>query len=128
MTESDHQVAIIQWFRSAYPEWSGLLYSCPSGFVSGGRNKFALIAKLKREGWRIGVSDLILDLPRGHFHGLRLELKDQGKTRCSVKDEQHAYIDDMLTQGYMACWAPGSDFAIKVIKAYINLGEFSNKK
>lgn len=57
---SEHleQKEVVQYFRRKWPKLKLCIWACPSGFVSGGKNKFALLNKLKAEGWTKGVSDL----------------------------------------------------------------------
>lgn len=69
--ESDLQKACVKWFRLQYPNYSTLLFSVPNG---GMRNTLEAM-KMKKEGMTAGVSDLILLLPRGHFHALCIEMK-----------------------------------------------------
>jgi hypothetical protein len=77
--------------------------------------------KLKKMGLKSGVSDLFIAVARGPYHGMFLELKDQGKTYCSVTKSQRAHIELMLKMGYQADWAPGADIAIQKIKEYMDL-------
>jgi hypothetical protein len=124
MSESNHQAALVQWWGLQYPHLKNCLISYPSGAIIGGKNKFALIAKLKNEGWRTGVSDLFLAVPRGGKHGLWIEMKDIKKTLCSVSQEQRDHIDLMHSQGYEAIWCAGFEVAKAAIETYMNL---SNK-
>jgi len=120
--ESDEQICVVRWFRIAYPEYR--LIGIPNGMWAGGssrKGKFGLIAKMKAEGLTPGVSDLFLPLSRGGFHGLWVEMKDKGKTWCSVSIEQRKWISDMLAAGYYATWAAGAAAGIKVIKNYMEL-------
>jgi hypothetical protein len=91
----------------------------PNGQMLGGRNKFALMAKLKREGFKNGVSDLFIAVPMNGKCGLWVEMKDAGKTRCSVSDDQQAHLDLMISMGYEGIWAAGSDIAMAAIKVYM---------
>lgn len=91
----------------------------PNGQLLGGRNNFALINKLKREGFKNGVSDLFIAVPINGKCGLWVEMKDAGKTQCSVSAEQQEHIDLMRDMGYEAIWAAGSDIAIAAIKVYM---------
>jgi len=124
MSEHDQQAAVVKWFKMQYPEYKDCIMAIPNGQMLGGRNKFAMMKKLKREGFKNGVSDLFIAVPRQTKHGdkcgLWLEMKDAGKTRCSVSDEQQAHLDLMISMGYEGIWAAGSDIAMAAIKVYMN--------
>ncbi len=121
MSEHDQQVAVVQWFRLAYPRTR--IISIPSGqWIAGdGKRKFALIAKYKKEGWTSGVSDLLICAFRSSYGGLWLEMKDIGKTKSSVSKDQQIWMNDMRFVGYAAEWAAGFEAAQKIIKTYMEL-------
>lgn len=120
MSESDHQAAVVKWFRVSYPEFRRLLIPSQSGVMIGGKSKFGIIAKQKREGWICGVPDLFIAIPKGGYSGLWIELKDAGKTYSAVSAEQREYISDLETAGYKAIWCAGSESAIDEIKSYLS--------
>lgn len=120
MSEHNEQTRVIQWWDITNPELSLCLTAYPSGAIIGGRNKFGLIAKLKREGWRKGVCDLFLAIPRGGKAGLWIEMKDINKTVSALSQEQKAHITLMQTMGYEAIWCAGADVAIAAITTYMN--------
>jgi len=123
MSEHDHQSAVVKWFKMQYPQFKDCIMAIPNGQLLGGRNKFALINKLKREGFKNGVSDLFIAVPMNGKCGLWVEMKDEGKTRCAVSDEQQDHLDLMISMGYEAIWAAGSDIAIAAIKVYMKKAE-----
>ena len=120
MSEHDEQAAVIKWFSLKYPDYEKCLIAYPSGAIIGGRNKWGLIAKLKKEGWRKGVPDLFLAVPAGGFNGLWIEMKDAGKTRSSVSAEQLEHLDLMAKMGYFAIWCAGATAAIETIDNYLS--------
>ena len=91
-----------------------------SAVIVGGKNKFAQIAKLKKEGWQKGVPDLFIAVARGGKHGLWIELKDVGKTIKALSDEQNEYLEFLNDQGYEAIWCVGFDVAKAAIEVYMN--------
>tara|TARA_R110002012_G_C11479310_1_gene594846 strand:+ start:44 stop:418 length:375 start_codon:yes stop_codon:yes gene_type:complete len=123
MSEHDNQSAVVNWFKLQYPKYKDCIMAIPNGQLLGGRNKFALIKKLKREGFKNGVSDLFIAVPMNGKCGLWVEMKDAGKTRCSVSSEQQAHLDLMISVGYEGIWAAGSDIAIAAIKVYMTEAE-----
>jgi hypothetical protein len=87
------------------------LYAVPNG---GLRTK-ATAGKLKAQGLRAGVPDLQIDVPRGRYHGLRMELKTpQGRPT----PEQNLTIDRLVKRGYYAVVAYGFDEAVRHIRKY----------
>ena len=57
---------------------------------------------LARQGVKAGVFDLALDVARGGFHGLKIELKKPGG-KCKVpSSEQLEYMTFCCQQGYYA--------------------------
>ena len=96
--EHAHQVALFQWadnVRRQFPElrW---LFAVPNG----GQRSARTAARLKAEGVRRGVPDVLLDVPRAGYHGLRIELKKPG--RHSVSSEQREWIAGYQERGYRA--------------------------
>ena len=76
-------------------------------------------AKLKRLGVRAGVPDLILDVARGNYHGLRIEMKAMGGRATPAQKE---WLDQLRLQGYAATICYGAEAAIKVLKDYLEKG------
>lgn len=128
MSEHHEQVAVVDWFRLAYPEYSGCLFSIPNGaYLAGhiGARKKQL-EKLKKEGLKPGVSDLFLMIAAHDSHGLFLEMKDVGKKETSVSDSQKNHIAEAIKQGYQAIVAYGSQDAIEKIKKYLSTDKNEN--
>lgn len=69
--EHELQKRCVTWFKYQYPHLFRLFFAVPNG---GTRNK-AEAGKLKAEGARRGVADLILLLPNYYFHSLNIEMK-----------------------------------------------------
>ncbi|MDY6302414.1 MAG: VRR-NUC domain-containing protein [Bacteroidales bacterium] len=93
--EEEHRIqcACVNWFRLQYPTHASALFAVPNG----GRRDKATGGKLKAEGALAGVSDLILLIARGGYHGLLIEMKKPGgKQQPSQRDWQR----DMTARGY----------------------------
>jgi len=118
MSEHNHQVTVVQFFHLQYPAYKAMLMAYPSGAIIGGKNKFGLINKMKREGWKKGVPDLFIAVPNEEYHGLFIEMKDDKKS-CKPSLEQVQYINELNSNGYCAqvCW--GADDAIELIRQYM---------
>ncbi len=91
--ESNIQIACVKWFRLAHRRYAKLLNAVPNG---GARNVITG-AILKAEGVIPGVADLELNMARGGWHGLKIELKTpKGRQSASQKAWQTA----IEAQGY----------------------------
>jgi len=122
LSERTEQVAVMDWWEKAYPKYYECLFSIPNGAQLAGNQKKRAIQMnaLKAEGLKPGVSDLFLMVARGGYHGLFIEMKDRGKTKCSVTDTQWEHIRSAREQGYRAEWCAGCDNAIKLLREYMN--------
>lgn len=114
--ESRAQQAIISWFDTVSRREFGLepflLYSVPNG----AKRSPITGAILKREGARSGAPDLLLDVARGGWHGLRLEMKAEDG-ECSPA--QRAFHSALIEQGYKVRIAYSVRSAIDVISGYL---------
>ena len=122
MAETTQQKALIRWFRANYPQLSLNLFSIPNGAnfsAAAPAKRFGQINKLKAEGMQKGVPDLFLAFPCNGFAGLFIELKDEGKTLCSLSKEQADYLELLNDCGYCAVWAAGFDIAKAAIETYL---------
>lgn len=121
--EESIQIAVCNYIRLAYPkaiftaESSGL--KLPIGL--------AVKAKKQRNPSR-GLPDLIILEPRGGYHGLCLELKQEdanvflknGKLSSNTHiQEQADCLFELTKRGYYAAFALGVDDAIKTIDNYM---------
>lgn len=92
--ESRLQIACVKWFRLQYPKAANLLNSVPNG---GARN-VVTGAIIKAEGAVRGVADLELNIARGGWFGLKIEMKTE-KGRQSP--HQREWQSEIERQGYM---------------------------
>ena len=114
-SEHQEQTAVINWWRLAHkgyglPEFA--LFAIPNG---GARDPITG-ARLKAEGVRPGVFDLMLAAPKAKHAGLFIEMK-VGANKPSP--DQEAFHAHLVSAGYAASvhWNSGS--AIDAIKAYL---------
>ena len=113
--EAEEQITLFHWAEwqsGKYPELK-LLYHVPNG---GSRNKIEA-ARLKAQGVKSGVPDIVLPAARGEYHGLYIELKRQRGGRIS--EEQKKWIAGLTEQGYRAEVCKGWEAAAKVIVEYL---------
>lgn len=99
-----------------------LFYAVASGFVGGGKNKFALINKLKREGWKNGIADIHYDQPRGDYSKMVIEFKRENRRNAvngGLSDEQKEYLD-ALGEYAFACVCYTVEEAISKFDYYMS--------
>ena len=92
--EARLQADCFRWCWNSYPETRRLLFH-----VENERTNSSMIdgARRRSMGLVAGVSDLILLIPRGRWHGLCIEMKTiEGKQR----DEQKLWQAAVESQGY----------------------------
>lgn len=100
--ESYLQRVCVRWFRYEYPDLALLLNSVPNG----ARVKRSQAAVLIAEGLTKGVADLELNVARGKWHGLKIEMKreyedaDGHKRKTYQKPEQRAWQAAVEAEGY----------------------------
>lgn len=114
--ESRLQAACVAWFRLQYPEYYHNFYSVPNGAHT---SKSQAIF-LKQEGMVAGVADLILDVPRRGYHGLRIEMKTHSKG-SKQRDTQVAFQKAMEKQGYAYVICRSLEEFMGVIKSYLGV-------
>lgn len=128
--EHQHQKAIMQWAKltrlSALKHpvrpnafIADLLFAIPNG---GHRNK-ATAGKLKAEGVKPGVPDLMLALANDAYNGLFIELKrhiEKGKPKPQVSKTQKQVMQDFLSAGFACVVAYGEKQATSYIVKYLN--------
>ncbi len=122
-SEHDEQCALIEWSilaTSQHPDLA-MLFAIPNagGFSGGFKANVARVAKLRREGVKGGVPDLMLATPRGRFHGLFLEMKRADGVPSDVSSEQDAWHMALLLEGYAVVAAFGFEQARKAILDYL---------
>lgn len=121
--EHEHQCALIAWaHRVRLQPASDVEPGATIGFYllaipNGGRRTPREGARLKAEGVKPGVSDLLLPLRRGGFAGLWLELKAPGE---KPNPRQREWIERMRRAGYCAEWRDSWDKAAQVITDYLD--------
>lgn len=110
--EDDIQEEFFKQASLFFPELGKLLFAVPNG---GKRNKLEAV-RLKRQGVRSGVADVILLIPKGGFSSLCIEFKTQiGKQ----SDEQKLFQQQASEVGnkYIVCRSASQ--AIEELKLYL---------
>lgn len=122
--EHKHQCALIEWaYRTRLPAAADVepgstigdyLFAVPMG---GKRNPIEA-KRLRAEGAKAGVSDLILPLRRQGLAGLFLEMKAPGQRPT---DKQAAWLERMERAGYLATYCDDWIKAAGVIARYVGI-------
>ncbi|MGL4573572.1 MAG: VRR-NUC domain-containing protein [Burkholderiaceae bacterium] len=126
--EHEHQVALFRWAALAkqqHPDL-GLLFAVPNG---GARSK-ATAGKLKAEGVKAGVPDVVLPIPRNQYGACYIELKvpaSAGKAKGRLSPEQRAMCESLRAAGNSVhvCW--GWDQARDVLLEYLTNGKSNDR-
>lgn len=109
--EADEQMAVIAWCRAqGYPY--DRIYAIENERKTLTPQQAGRRAKM---GVRAGVCDLALDVAKGGYHGLKIEMKS---AKGRVSDLQQMYIDEVRREGYAAVVCHSADEAIKVLRDY----------
>lgn len=114
-SEHQSQTAVISWWALAckgYELPPFALFAIPNG----GARDMITGARLKQEGVRAGILDLMLAVKRGNFGGLFIEMKKLGNRPSPAQQEVMDYLE---RAGYerKVCWT--SHAAIAAIKEYL---------
>lgn len=115
MTEHDLQASIIAEcnFRANQNDLYGRIFAVPNG----GHRDIRVAQRLKAEGVRPGVPDLLLLAPRRGYNGLAIELK-VGRNHATASQED--WLLWLRTEGYMTRVVYDSaDEAMTIISWYI---------
>lgn len=119
-SEHDEQATFVKIVRQRLPELAEHMAAMPNG---GHRHKKTAIA-LKAEGVSDGYPDLLFDVPRGPFHGLRIEMKRVKSSPSLFRDSQRQWARQLLEAGYAVALSKGCDAAFAATESYWNLGPF----
>ena len=114
MSEHQEQTALFSAIRQLNIPDLEWLFAIPNG----GLRNVKVAAKLKREGVKAGVWDLLLPIPKGKYHGLFIEMK-YGKNKLT--DNQQCFGQFVKEQGYQAKVAYDWEQAFEVIREYMRL-------
>lgn len=120
--EGQEQAELVAEVRALYPVIGDLLIHIPNG---GSRKSRFEGWRLKQQGTRAGVSDLLLPVARGNYHGLWIEFKATPPLDATVSAGQREWIALMQNEGYRACICLGKAAALTEISTYLALGAWA---
>lgn len=117
-TEHGEQAALFCWAaqnHERFPQFRRCLFAVPNG---GRRDKLTGV-QMQAEGVKKGVSDVMLLVPRGQYHGLCLEMKRANGG--VVSDYQKEFGAAVTAEGYAFCVAYGWQQAKATLEWYMAL-------
>jgi len=113
--ESDEQIALFKWLALAFPKL--IAYHVPNG----GKRSLRTAVRLKKEGVKAGVPDVIIAKRSGIYAGMYIELK---RRKGGVLSEtQRDMIAALRFEGYYVAVCKGWDEARDAILKYLSFGE-----
>jgi hypothetical protein len=112
--EHNSQAALFKLIGFLLPEYPelDLLFAIPNG---GARN-IIVASRLKAEGVKPGVPDLMLPVARQGYHGLFIEMKIAPNRPTKHQKE---WLQNLTDQGYLATVCFSTEEAINLIKKYL---------
>lgn len=108
MSEADEQRAVVEYCDLRRIP----CFHVPNG---GSRNK-AEAARLKLQGVKAGVPDLVIPVARGGYHSLYIEMKAKGGR---ISDKQETWLSLLRREGMCAYVCYGAGNAIALIDRYM---------
>ncbi|WP_323115404.1 VRR-NUC domain-containing protein [Pseudomonas guariconensis] len=112
--EGPEQAALMKEIQLRYPDVFELMYHVPNG----GHRLKEVAAKLKAQGVKAGIPDLVLPMARGGYFGLYIEFKATVDP-AAVSPSQQACIRRLNDQGYLAVVCRGHFDAMECLRAYL---------
>ncbi len=113
--EGMEQKALFSWLAIRHPVAGKLAFHVPNG----GHRLKGVAAKLKGQGVKAGVSDLVLPMARGGYFGLFIEFKATPPHDAVVSPSQHSFLQGVELQGYLGIVCRGLNAAMEVIDGYM---------
>lgn len=113
MSEHQEQVEFVSWCDAQPIRELSMLFAIPNG----ARVSMGTAIKIKKEGLRSGIPDLMLPVAKGKYHGLFIEFKR--RRGGVISPEQKEAIAKLTAEGYCCVVAKGYNQAIRSTVAYL---------
>lgn len=113
--EDQEQTAFFDWValqRLDNKPLSDVCWATPNG----GRRRLLEAKRMKRQGVKAGVFDIILAVACGGYHGLFIEMKVDDNTMSA---EQHNFKRAVSSEGYLCVTCYSAEDAIEEVKLYL---------
>ena len=115
-SESQHQQSFVAWWSVVHRTF-GLPEAALFAIPNGGARSMATGARLRKEGVRAGIPDMLLAVPAGQAHGLFLEMKRSRGGRVSKAQKETMGLFESL--GYQVAVCYGCRDAIAAVEKYL---------
>lgn len=113
-TERAEQVAVFQWIDASIGKYPALKNAFHP--ANGGKRHIGVARKMKAEGVKRGVPDIILLYPSKGFHGLVIEMKIKGNYPTL---DQKEWMCRLVKANYKVALCYSADEAIAVLENYL---------
>lgn len=113
------QVRIFYMLEKHHPE----VYYFTKAVPNGGHRAKSTAGQMKAEGQKPGAPDIDIELPRGRYHGMKLEVKTESGSLQANQKERLAKLNEI---GFYAVVGKGFDECWQLILNYIQLPAFDN--
>ena len=117
MPEGRIQAECYQYFWNNYPQYRGLYFAVPNENSRSDSNAITG-AQRKAMGVYHGVSDTLMLIPRGGYHGLAIEYKDINGKQSVHQIAWQALVE---SQGYKYCLCRSLAQFKEIVEGYLNL-------
>ena len=117
MPEGRIQAECYQYFWNTYPQYRGLYFAVPNENSRADSN--AITGAVRRAmGVYHGVADTLMLIPRGKYHGLAIEYKDEDGKQSKYQIAWQALVE---SQGYMYRLCRSLAQFREIVDGYLNL-------
>lgn len=117
MSEGKIQASCYQYFWNTYPQYRGLYFAVPNENNRSDSN--AITGSIRRSmGVFHGVSDTLLLVPSGPYHGLAIEYKDEHGRQSPHQVYWQKLVEN---QGYKYCLCRSLAQFKEIIKDYFSV-------
>ncbi|MFM9270929.1 VRR-NUC domain-containing protein [Halomonas elongata] len=118
--EGQEQAILMRWLlgESMRGTAVGELYDATYHVPNGGYRLGKEAGRMKQQGVKAGVSDLVTRQARGGWHGLYLEFKASPPRDADLADSQHEWLEGSEYEGYCSALALGFEEAKAILREY----------